>query len=136
MQAPVASSCMVRQSKNGGDSMKDRIVSSPSLPMPSTNNYSKEHYVDCGTSTNINDALTSTSTYLPNTRDGSIYHNTSTEEPCGPTAQISSHGKDATDGAVTRHLEDMVIVTLLYLAHLHLLALRCYYRFSFSCHGS
>lgn len=107
MQAPVASSCMVRQSKNVGDSMKDRIVSSPSLPMPSTNNYSKEHYVDCGTSTNINDALTSTSTYLPNTRDGSIYHNTSTEEPCGPTAQISSHGKDATDGAVTRHLEDM-----------------------------
>jgi len=136
MQAPVASSCMVRQSKNGGDNMKGLIVNSPSLPMPSTNNYSKEHSVDCGTSTNINDALTSTSTYCPNTRDGSIYHNTSTKEPCGPTAQISLHGKDVTDGAVTRQLEDMVIVTLLYLDHLHLLAVRCYYRFSFSCHGS
>ncbi|MCH96488.1 TSL-kinase interacting protein, partial [Trifolium medium] len=107
MQGPVTSSCTVRQSKNGGDNMKDQIVNSASLPKPSTNNYSTERSVDCGTSMNINGALTSTSTYLPNSRDGSIYQNTSTEEPCGPTAHISLHGKDVTNGAITRQLEDM-----------------------------
>ncbi|CAK8562072.1 unnamed protein product [Lathyrus sativus] len=107
MQEPVASGYIVRQSKIGGDNMMDQIVSLASLPMPSTNNYSTECSVDCGTSMNKNNVLTSTSTYLPNTRDGSIYQKTSTEEPCGPTAHISLHGEDVTDGAVSRQLEDM-----------------------------
>ncbi|KAK2407840.1 TSL-kinase interacting protein [Trifolium repens] len=107
MQAPVTSSFTARQSKNGGDNMKDQIVNLASLPKPSTNNYSTERSVDCGTSMNTNGALTSTSNYLPNTRDGSIYQNTSTVEPCGPTAHISLHGNDVVDGAITRQLEDM-----------------------------
>ncbi|XP_004509590.1 TSL-kinase interacting protein 1 isoform X2 [Cicer arietinum] len=107
MQAPVASSCLARQSKNGGDNMKDQIVNLASLPIPSTNNYSTECAVDCGTSLIKTGALTTTSTYLSNARDDSTYQNTSTEEPCGPTAFISLHGKDVTDGAVTRKLEDM-----------------------------
>ncbi|CAL5197277.1 unnamed protein product [Lathyrus oleraceus] len=107
MQAPVASGYIVRQSKIGGDNTMDQIVNLAPLPMPSTNNYSTECSVDCGTSMNKNNVLTSTSTYLPNTRDRSIYQNTSTEEPCGPTAHISLHEKDVTDGAVSRQLEDM-----------------------------
>lgn len=130
MQAPVASSCLARQSKNGGDNMKDQIVNLASLPIPSTNNYSTECAVDCGTSLIKTGALTTTSTYLSNARDDSTYQNTSTEEPCGPTAFISLHGKDVTDGAVTRKLEDMVIFILSFLVLLHLLALRFYYRFS------
>jgi hypothetical protein len=122
MQAPVTSSFTARQSKNGGDNMKDQIVNLASLPKPSTNNYSTERSVDCGTSMNTNGALTSTSNYLPNTRDGSIYQNTSTVEPCGPTAHISLHGNDVVDGAITRQLEDMVIGILSYLGLLHLLA--------------
>jgi hypothetical protein len=130
MQAPVTSSCTVRQSKNVGDSMKDQIVNLVSLSKPSTNNYSTEHSVDCGTSMNTNGALTSTSTYIPNTRNGSIYQNTSTVELCGPTAHISLLGKDVVDGAITRQLEDMVNGILSYLALLHLLARRSYFRFS------
>lgn len=112
MQAPVASSCLLRQSIISGDNMKDQIVNSAPLPLPSTNNHSVERSVDCGTSMNRNGALASTSTYLPNTRHDSVYQNTSTEEACEPTDHTSLHGKDIRDAAVTRRLEDMVIVIL------------------------
>lgn len=64
--------------------------------------------VDCGTSMNKNGTLTTT-IHLPNTREGSIYQNKSTEEPCEPTDHLSLHGEDVRDGAMTRQLEDMVI---------------------------
>lgn len=104
MQA-APSSCLLVQSKNSEDNVKD--MTSASFHMALTNNYSMEVSVDCGTSMNKNDTPTTASICLPITRDGSVYQNTSPEEPCEPADRISSHGEDVRDGAVTRQLEDM-----------------------------
>lgn len=49
-KAPVASGYLVRQSKIGGDNTLDQITNFAPFPMPSTDNYSTECSVDCGTS--------------------------------------------------------------------------------------
>ncbi|XP_027345175.1 TSL-kinase interacting protein 1 isoform X2 [Abrus precatorius] len=109
MQVPVASSCMLTQSKISVDNTTDQIVNSASLPTPSTSNHTMELSENCRTSVNRNSTLTTTSTDMPNTRDGVVYLNTNTEESCNPTANTSWHGKDVRDGdgAVTTQLEDM-----------------------------
>lgn len=107
MQVPVVSDCMPKQSKVGVDNTNDQVMKLTSRPTPSTDNHSMELSEDCGTSLNRNCALTTTSTDLPNARDDSVYLNTSSEEPCEPTDNISWHGKDVGDGTVTRQLEDM-----------------------------
>lgn len=115
MQVPVVSDCMPKQSKVGVDNTNDQVMKLTSRPTPSTDNHSMELSEDCGTSLNRNCALTTTSTDLPNARDDSVYLNTSSEEPCEPTDNISWHGKDVGDGTVTRQLEDMVICILSFL---------------------
>lgn len=102
-----------------------QIVNSASLPMPSTINHSMELSEDRGTSVFRNCAL-STTTDLRNTRDDSVYLNTSTKESCDPTANLLWHGKDVGDGTVTRQLEEMVIVILSFLVLI--LAVRFYCR--------
>lgn len=105
MQVPVASGCMLRQSKSSVD---NTVVNSVSFPTPSTNTHSMELSEDCRTSMDRNCTLITASTDLPNTRDNSVYLNTSTEEFRDPaTANTSWHGRDVTDGAVTTQLEDM-----------------------------
>ncbi|XP_020207335.1 TSL-kinase interacting protein 1 [Cajanus cajan] len=107
MQVPVASSCMLRQSKISVDNTEDQIVNSVSAPMLSTNTHSMELSEDCRTSMNKNHTFINASTDLPNTRDNSVYLNTSIEECRDPTANTLWHGKDVTDGAVTSQLEEM-----------------------------
>lgn len=114
---PVASGCMLRQFKNSVDNIKDQIVNSVSFPTPSTNTHSMELSEDCRTSMNRNCTLMSASTDLPNTRENSVYLNTSAEDFRDPaSANTSWHGRDVTDGAVTTQLEDLVIVILSFLS--------------------
>ncbi|KAL2333798.1 hypothetical protein Fmac_015011 [Flemingia macrophylla] len=107
LQVPVASNCLLRRSKISVDNTEDQIVNSVSAPMPSTNTHSMELSEDCRTSMNRSHTFITASTNLLNTRDSSVYLNTSSEESRDPTTNILWNGKNVTDGAVTTQLEDI-----------------------------
>ncbi|KAK7250806.1 hypothetical protein RIF29_33503 [Crotalaria pallida] len=107
LQVPVASGCVLGQSDINVDITKDQTVNPASLPMQTTNNHSMELTEDRGASMIRNCALATASIDLPNTRDDSVYLNTSAKESCDPTVNLSWQGEDVRDGTVTRHLEEM-----------------------------
>ncbi|OIV93582.1 hypothetical protein TanjilG_04814 [Lupinus angustifolius] len=107
-QLPVASGCMLGQTNINVDITKGQTVNPASLLMQSSNNHCMELSEDRGTSMIRNCALTTTSTDLPNTKDDSVYLNTSSKESCDPTINLSWHGEGVRDGTLTRQSEKMV----------------------------